>query len=271
MRAARAPCWLAGAGLMLPLGDSGPSQLSVVDGRALVAGGDHAAGHAIDAINFEVGAAGPNGPYTLDGEFVIAAQRFGVTAPSGPAPSGQLEHAATGGDRARGGQQSDHPELPRPDLVGSGGPAAARRPVAERQRRRGRARRARPRAWWRPGRRAAGAARLAQDVVSSGRPSRSRRPRGQARSAAGGARRYRGDRQSGGRAAGAAAGDRSRARPAPSRGLERMAARYRRPRSTCGPRGSEGADRPFGAGGSTIGAAPSGNCAPRSPSLAAAR
>ncbi len=70
---------LAGGGLLLPLGNSGPSRLTVVDGRALVADGDHAAGHAIEAINFEVGSAGPNGPYTLDGEFVIAAQPFGVT------------------------------------------------------------------------------------------------------------------------------------------------------------------------------------------------
>ncbi len=70
---------LAGGGLLLPLGTSGPSRLSVVDGRALVVGGDPNAEHAIEAINFEVGSAGPNGPYTLDGEFVIAAQPFGVT------------------------------------------------------------------------------------------------------------------------------------------------------------------------------------------------
>ncbi len=70
---------LAGGGLLLPLGTNGPSRLTVVDGRALVGNGDHAAEHAIEAINFEVGSAGPNGPYTLDGEFVIAAQTFGVT------------------------------------------------------------------------------------------------------------------------------------------------------------------------------------------------
>ena len=167
---------LVGGGLLLPLGNSGPSRLTVVDGRALVAGGDHGAGQAIDAINFEVGAAGPNGPYTLDGEFVIAAQRVRGHRPSGSAPPGQLEHAATGGDRARGGQRSDHPELSRPDLVGPGGPAPARRPVAEREQRRSRPRRARPRAGRRPGRRAAGAAGLARGALSSGRPPRFRGP-----------------------------------------------------------------------------------------------
>jgi uncharacterized protein involved in outer membrane biogenesis len=70
---------LAGGGMLLPLGNSGPSRLTVVDGRALVGAGDHTTEHAIESINFEVGSEGPNGPYTLDGEFAIAAQQFGVT------------------------------------------------------------------------------------------------------------------------------------------------------------------------------------------------
>jgi uncharacterized protein involved in outer membrane biogenesis len=70
---------LAGSGLLLPLGHSGPSRVTVIDGRALVAGAGRPAAEAIEAINFEVGADGPNGPYALDGDFAIAGQRFGVT------------------------------------------------------------------------------------------------------------------------------------------------------------------------------------------------
>ncbi len=71
---------LAGGGMLSPLGGGGgPARLTVVDGRALVGDGERSPEHAIEAINFEVGSAGPNGPYTLDGQFAIAAQPFGVT------------------------------------------------------------------------------------------------------------------------------------------------------------------------------------------------
>jgi uncharacterized protein involved in outer membrane biogenesis len=70
---------LAGGGMLLPIGSNGPSELTVVDGRALVGGGDHAALHSIEAINFQVGSEGSSGPYTLDGEFTIADQKFGIT------------------------------------------------------------------------------------------------------------------------------------------------------------------------------------------------
>ncbi len=71
---------LAGGGMMLPLGEGGPSRLTVVDGRAIVRGTEHGTEHAVEAINFEVGADGPKGPYTFDGEFAIAAQTIGITA-----------------------------------------------------------------------------------------------------------------------------------------------------------------------------------------------
>ncbi len=71
---------LAGGGMMLPLGEGGPSRLTVVDGRAIVRGTEHGTEHAVEGINFEVGAAGPKGPYTVDGEFAIADQTIGVSA-----------------------------------------------------------------------------------------------------------------------------------------------------------------------------------------------
>ena len=71
---------LAGGGMMLPLGEGGPSRLTVVDGRAVVRGSDHGTQRDVEAINFEVGAEGPKGPYTFDGEFAIAAQTIGITA-----------------------------------------------------------------------------------------------------------------------------------------------------------------------------------------------
>ncbi len=189
---------LAGGGLLLPLGTNGPSRLTVVDGRALVGGGDHGVEHAIEAINFEVGSAGPNGPYTLDGEFVVAAQPFGVTGRLGqihPDSWSTLQLVVTAAEPGsdptilsfRGLTWSDlaAPRL-RGDLSLTGSDARARLDALARAlggglggQRAG-------------GRRAGGAAGLARGPVPPGRPPRSRRPRGPARAAARGARRYRG-------------------------------------------------------------------------------
>ena len=78
---------LAGGGIVLPLAADGPRRLSVVDGRAVLDGAEAGPGQEIEAINLDLVAAGPNGPYTLSGEFTVAAQPFefagqlGQTAP----------------------------------------------------------------------------------------------------------------------------------------------------------------------------------------------
>ena len=71
---------LAGSGFVLPLAAGGPSHLSVVDGRALLNDG---VVHQIEAINLDVAATGPDGPYALEGGFVVREQPFAFTAQLG--------------------------------------------------------------------------------------------------------------------------------------------------------------------------------------------
>lgn len=74
----------AGSGFVLPLAAGGPSRLSVVDGRALLNDGRGAGGQRhIEAINLDLSAAGPDGPYALDGDFELAGQPFAFTAQLG--------------------------------------------------------------------------------------------------------------------------------------------------------------------------------------------
>jgi hypothetical protein len=67
----------ASGSLMLPVASGAPSRLSVVDGRALANG---APSHPVEAINLNVAAAGPHGPYALDGSLSIAGQPFAFSA-----------------------------------------------------------------------------------------------------------------------------------------------------------------------------------------------
>ncbi|HSA80668.1 MAG TPA: AsmA-like C-terminal region-containing protein, partial [Geminicoccaceae bacterium] len=74
----------AGGGFVLPLAGAGPSRLSVVDGRAVLSGSQEASGQReIEAINLDLSAAGPGGPYALAGDFVIAGQPFAFSAQLG--------------------------------------------------------------------------------------------------------------------------------------------------------------------------------------------
>ena len=70
----------ASGSLMLPVAAGAPSRLSVVDGRAMVNGG---ATPVIEAVNLDVTAAGPQGPYALDGSFAIAGRPFAFSAQLG--------------------------------------------------------------------------------------------------------------------------------------------------------------------------------------------
>ncbi|MCC2663714.1 MAG: hypothetical protein K0S35_1636, partial [Geminicoccaceae bacterium] len=71
---------LAGSGFVLPLAAGGPSHLSVVDGRAVLNDG---VVRQIEAINLDVAAAGPDGPYALEGDFSVSEQPFAFTAQLG--------------------------------------------------------------------------------------------------------------------------------------------------------------------------------------------
>ena len=127
---------LAGGGIVLPLAADGPRRLSVVDGRALLDGAGAVPGHAVEAINLDLVAAGANGPYVLTGAFVVAAQPFDFRAQLGQtAPEAwstlQLEVTAQGGESPtslsfRGRSWSD-PSAPRlrGDLVLNGSDARA--------------------------------------------------------------------------------------------------------------------------------------------------
>jgi hypothetical protein len=125
---------LAGGGIVLPLAADGPRRLSVVDGRAVVAGA--VPEHVVEAINLELVAAGPAGPYEVDGKFTLAAQPFEFNAKLGQlAPDAwstlQLEVSALDGDDParlsfRGLGWSDPSALRlRGDLVLRGGDARA--------------------------------------------------------------------------------------------------------------------------------------------------
>jgi uncharacterized protein involved in outer membrane biogenesis len=96
----------AGGGFVLPLASGGPNRLSVVDGRAILNGGQGAVGHRqIEAINLDLSAAGPDGPYALDGDFMLAGQPFAFTAQLGqiaPEAWSTLQLVVTAG--ARSGQ-----------------------------------------------------------------------------------------------------------------------------------------------------------------------
>ena len=96
MRAARTRCCSPAAASLLPLAADGPEPAQ--RGRRPGARRRRRTRpeHAIEAINLESGsAAGPDGPYTLDGEFAIAAQPFEVTARLGQIAPDSLEHAAS--------------------------------------------------------------------------------------------------------------------------------------------------------------------------------
>ena len=91
----------AGGGFALPLAGAGPSRLSVVDGRAILNGGERAGGpRRIEAINLDLAAAGPDGPYALEGDVAIAGQPFAFTAELGrlmPEAWSTLQLAVTAG------------------------------------------------------------------------------------------------------------------------------------------------------------------------------
>jgi uncharacterized protein involved in outer membrane biogenesis len=127
-----------GGGFVLPLAGDGPSRLSVVDGRVILNGGQGAHGQRrIEAINLDLSAAGPDGPYALDGDFAIAGQPFAFTAELGQlAPEAwstlQLVVTAEASDGAAArlsfhGLAWSNPAAPRlrGDLALSGGDARA--------------------------------------------------------------------------------------------------------------------------------------------------
>jgi hypothetical protein len=76
---------LASAGMALPLAADGARRVSVVDGRAVIDGIGAAAAHELQDINLDVVAQAPGGPFTLNGDFVIAEQPFRFTAQLGQA------------------------------------------------------------------------------------------------------------------------------------------------------------------------------------------